>query len=263
MKYIDLGLSVLWADCNIGANTPEEYGDYYKLREIPKEYESPTLEQYKELIKNCIWDWTTQNGVYGYKVVSKKNGNSIFLPAAGCRSSDYSGGVGTHGYYSSSSLYTGISDDAYYLDFGSTNVEWDTISCYSEQSVRTIKTKENFKNKTTMTLKEVNEIFPLKSGMCLELFKDNKTVNLILFQYGDGELGIINYARNYYWSKFTELDYSKPYDSIKVYQSPTGVNIFDEQDLIFNSKDYEIKELTMQEIADKFGIKVEQLRIKE
>ena len=27
--YVDLGLSVKWATCNVGANAPEEYGDYY------------------------------------------------------------------------------------------------------------------------------------------------------------------------------------------------------------------------------------------
>lgn len=28
-EYVDLGLSVLWASCNIGSNNPEEYGDYF------------------------------------------------------------------------------------------------------------------------------------------------------------------------------------------------------------------------------------------
>ena len=28
-EYVDLGLSVLWATCNIGAATPEEYGNYF------------------------------------------------------------------------------------------------------------------------------------------------------------------------------------------------------------------------------------------
>lgn len=28
-KYVDLGLSVKWATCNVGASSPEEYGDYY------------------------------------------------------------------------------------------------------------------------------------------------------------------------------------------------------------------------------------------
>ncbi|MCQ2339265.1 MAG: fibrobacter succinogenes major paralogous domain-containing protein [Paludibacteraceae bacterium] len=28
-QYVDLGLSVKWATCNVGATTPEEYGDYF------------------------------------------------------------------------------------------------------------------------------------------------------------------------------------------------------------------------------------------
>ena len=28
-EYVDLGLSVKWATCNIGASNPEEYGDYF------------------------------------------------------------------------------------------------------------------------------------------------------------------------------------------------------------------------------------------
>lgn len=36
---VDLGLSVKWANCNIGAATPEEYGDYFAWGETePKEY---------------------------------------------------------------------------------------------------------------------------------------------------------------------------------------------------------------------------------
>ena len=114
-----------------------------------------------------------------------------------------------------------------------------------------------------MTIKEVNEIFPLKSGMCLELFKDGKSTQLILFQYGNGKLCELNYKYATSWTAFNRIDYTQQYDTIKVYQSPTGVRIFDEQDLIFNSDDHKIRELTMQEIADKFGVKVENLRIKE
>lgn len=33
-EYVDLGLSVKWATCNVGANTPEEYGDYYSWGDI-------------------------------------------------------------------------------------------------------------------------------------------------------------------------------------------------------------------------------------
>ena len=43
----------------------------------------PTKKEQEELLNNCIWEWTSQNGKFGYKIISKINGNSIFLPAAG------------------------------------------------------------------------------------------------------------------------------------------------------------------------------------
>ena len=33
-EYVDLGLSVKWATCNMGADKPEEYGDYYAWGEV-------------------------------------------------------------------------------------------------------------------------------------------------------------------------------------------------------------------------------------
>ena len=45
-EYVDLGLSVKWATCNIGADKPEDYGDYYAWGELsPKE--SYTWENYR------------------------------------------------------------------------------------------------------------------------------------------------------------------------------------------------------------------------
>ena len=37
---VDLGLSVYWASCNIGASKPEEYGDYYAWGEVETYYSS-------------------------------------------------------------------------------------------------------------------------------------------------------------------------------------------------------------------------------
>ena len=38
-EYVDLGLSVKWATCNVGATKPEEYGDYFAWGETqPKSY---------------------------------------------------------------------------------------------------------------------------------------------------------------------------------------------------------------------------------
>ena len=162
MKYIDLGLSVLWADCNIGANSPEEYGEYYKWDDIPREYEVPTREQQDELRRKCTWKWTTRNGVYGYKVTSKVNGNSIFLPAAGYRSGDYLNDVGSYGYYWSSSLYKDISYDVYYLNIDSDFIDWHYCHRYYKQSVRTIKSKTTIKNKTTAINVEIDILAPDK-----------------------------------------------------------------------------------------------------
>ena len=45
-EYVDLGLSVKWATCNVGAEKPEEYGDYYSWGEVePKP--GYTLTNYK------------------------------------------------------------------------------------------------------------------------------------------------------------------------------------------------------------------------
>lgn len=46
----------------------------------------PTSKEFKELLDNCTWIWTTQNEIKGYKVYSKVKGftdHYIFLPAAG------------------------------------------------------------------------------------------------------------------------------------------------------------------------------------
>ena len=141
--YVDLGLSVMWATCNIGANSPEEYGDYFAWGEAETKpeytYENsvtygtdnyifhdaavenwggswrmPTSDEYRELIGKCTWLWTSINGTKGYKVTSKKNGNSIFLPAAGIFGSK-SSLIGKKGRYSSSTPDEIGNENAYYL----------------------------------------------------------------------------------------------------------------------------------------------------
>ena len=187
-EYVDLGLSVKWATCNVGANAPEEYGDYFAWGETqPKttydwstykwcngsydtqtkyctdsyygtvdnktqlelsddaaranwggSWRMPTTEEQQELINNCTWTWTTQNGVNGYKVTSKKNGNSIFLPAAGYRSGSSLYYAGSYGNYWSSSLYTDGPNSAYGLYFDSDGVGWYNGNRYCGQSVRPV-----------------------------------------------------------------------------------------------------------------------------
>jgi len=169
--YVDLGLSVKWATCNVGATTPEGYGNYYAWGETTTKssytssnytyssnpttlplsadaarvnwggsWRMPTAAEQDELrnTNNCTWTWTTQNGVNGYKVTSKKNGNSIFLPAAGYRYSSNLYGAGSYGYYWSSSLSTSNSSYAYYLFFYSSGVDWDGNYRYYGRCVRAV-----------------------------------------------------------------------------------------------------------------------------
>ena len=88
------------------------------------DWRMPTIDEIDELVDNCTWTWTTQNGVNGYKVSSKVNANSIFLPAAGYRYSSDMYYAGSSGSYWSSSLGTSSSNSACSLFFGSSNVDW-------------------------------------------------------------------------------------------------------------------------------------------
>ena len=148
-QYVDLGLSsgLKWATCNVGADSPEEYGGYYAWGETETKAEytqgnsvtfgqqlsdisgnaqydaatanwggtwrMPTKDEIRELIYNCSWTPETQNGVDGFKVTGS-NGNYIFIPASGYRdgSSSYIYG---ECYYWSSTPHQYSSDYSYIL----------------------------------------------------------------------------------------------------------------------------------------------------
>ncbi len=204
-EYVDLGLpsGIKWATCNVGADNPEDYGDYYAWGETETkstynwgtykwmesgysdwkhvnkytypdnqtsgiwynngkfvgdnkttldpeddvahvkwggDWRMPTKAEQDELrnTNNCTWTWTAQGGKNGYLVTSKKNGNSIFPPAAGYRSISDLDNAGSRGGYWSSSLYTSYSVDAYRLDFNSSYVDWYRNGRYYGFTVRPV-----------------------------------------------------------------------------------------------------------------------------
>jgi len=97
----------------------------------------PTKAEQDELRNNCTWTWTTQNGVEGYKVTGK-NGNSIFLPAAGYRNGSSLSRAGSYGYYWSSSLLSSYSHNAYDLSFYSSSIDWGDYGRFLGLSVRPV-----------------------------------------------------------------------------------------------------------------------------
>ena len=129
-------------------NTSSEYGSVDNKTVLEPEddvahvklggsWRMPTIAEWKELRENCLMSWTTQNGVRGRLVTSSKNGNSIFLPAAGQRHHDTGSSTGDGGYWSSS-LRTDSPQTAWCLVFTSTNVGMGSWSrCYA-QSVRAV-----------------------------------------------------------------------------------------------------------------------------
>lgn len=112
---VDLGLSVMWAPCNIGANSMSNSGKFYAWGEIKEHYRftnglegdateigdisgnslydiarykmgdgwrMPTLDEGSELIEKCQWKRIIDYNKKGY-IVTGPNGNSIFLPSTG------------------------------------------------------------------------------------------------------------------------------------------------------------------------------------
>lgn len=106
-NYVDLGLSVLWATCNIGAYSPESSGSYFtwsnngNLKTLDicgtqndnatavwrGEWRTPTLWEMKELVDKCTWKVTSLNGTKG-SMATGPNGNKIFFPFSGHRFMD-------------------------------------------------------------------------------------------------------------------------------------------------------------------------------
>jgi len=62
----------------------------------------------------------------------------IFLPASGNRNDSSLGGAGSYGGYWSSSLNESNPNNAYNLNFNSSNVDWNNNNRYNGRSVRPV-----------------------------------------------------------------------------------------------------------------------------
>lgn len=205
---VDLGLSVKWANYNVGSTSQNIIGDYltwgaiemqeqytiaayiygnstdiggmkYLGQSDDPEYQSnhsysianteydaahvrwggtwrmPTRAEIQELKDECTWTWTsrldTKNGmVNGYEVKSKKNGNSIFLPAAGRMIQDGTTpsvwNMGDWGFYWSGSVYYGSNPDelnrnAEILEFNERAMNLSYQSRYAGLPIRPVQSK--------------------------------------------------------------------------------------------------------------------------
>lgn len=59
----DLGLSVIWSGCNLGASSPEDYGEYYAWAEVePKEYYETDTYRWKLFGTDANDPYSNRNG---------------------------------------------------------------------------------------------------------------------------------------------------------------------------------------------------------
>lgn len=155
MEYVDLGLSVMWATHNIGADSESEagtlfgYGDQtammtsakledYTASDVaggvndliynldldgdsPVKSQMPTHAQISELVEKTIQQWTAVDGVEGVRFTAN-NGNSIFLPVTGYRNGETTIADGA-GYYWSGNVSSVHGDYANTLTFAGSSAK--------------------------------------------------------------------------------------------------------------------------------------------
>lgn len=170
-NYVDLGLSVKWATCNIGASELPEFGDYFAWGELttkgtysedscstfadslndisgnPKydvarakwgsTWRIPTASEFEELVEKCSWVWVTLSFNRGY-IITGPNGSSIFLPAAGVCIDHTLYGDDESGLYWTSSPKGFESDSTFSLQFHASEYEIVPTTRESGFSIRPV-----------------------------------------------------------------------------------------------------------------------------
>ena len=161
---VDLGLSVLWADRNVGAKDVSDFGSLFGYGDVTGKVVSsdsndyangpilntdkdianavwgngwrmPTKAEFRELLNKCNWKHVqTNSGNVGY-LITGPNGNQIFLPSAGLRTDNEIFRRNDWGTYWAGD-YGELSFDKNYRDVS----EWP--STYNGQSVRPVKDRK-------------------------------------------------------------------------------------------------------------------------
>ena len=150
MKAVNLGLSVMWGDCNIGAKECYDEGNLYTWDEIisintstcnlaEKMYGSgwqiPTKEHIIELMQNCEFEIIQLLTKKFLLKVTGPNGNSIYLPLAGNK--DWKGNKVKGGFYWTSTKAVEEDNHAYQLRIAD-QIIWGYNHIKVYQSVRPI-----------------------------------------------------------------------------------------------------------------------------
>lgn len=108
------GYTNIGTNCNIAGSIAYDAATSI----MGKKWKMPDKNQCQELIDECTWTWCTNKGVQGY-LVTGKNGNCIFFPAAGFKSGNNLNKNSERGIYRSSIWTNGsdVGDSSYVIGF--------------------------------------------------------------------------------------------------------------------------------------------------
>lgn len=145
---VDLGLSVKWADHNLGATLPTDDGTRYdwsyaysRAKLWGEGWRLPTEAEWQELYDKCKWSWEVRDGVGG-RVITGANGNSIFIPASGVcfdKSVLIRGSIGIYWTNSTDTEKTDVPKSSKGLYFDSANIYSISYPRTNEFSARLVK----------------------------------------------------------------------------------------------------------------------------
>lgn len=200
MKAINLGLSVMWGDCNIGAKECYEAGTLYSWKEIIPEvnhltslrapvaipssmkidlaeklyghgWQIPTIDHIIELMENCEFEFALMGKALR---VTGPNKNSILLPLAG--NEDRFGNKVRGGFYWSSTKASEDCNSAYQLHISDSQVIYGYNLMTVCQSIRpvycptdNVKNYNKVANPVLYTKADYNYIISQLTKLCEEL----------------------------------------------------------------------------------------------
>lgn len=131
IEFVDLGLSVRWANRNIGAKDYKDPGIFFSKRmdgNLNDFYQwnmqggvVPSVDNFRELLTQCSWYWACSDEGMGYTVVGP-NGNSISLCVTGEGNTYHESGIVTFGLlWTNEALLNDWRTESLLLYFNSSN----------------------------------------------------------------------------------------------------------------------------------------------
>lgn len=231
-EYVDLGLSVKWATCNLGARSPYEDGDYYAFGELTTKdsftidnynplsnyaelpenadvaalsmggkWRMPSQSEMHELIENCSFTFVEKidgKAVPGYIVKSKMNGNQIFIPSSGKKDES-----GLSFYHQLASVRSLNSLHALRIIDNSATDIWGRfypqVSDYEGIPIRPV-LGDRKPPVESISLEPVSLSVGAKLKVTASLYPENCSVDCLIWYIGDENIAFLNRTNNDYYA---------------------------------------------------------------